>query len=119
MSCFGWNCRGLGNAATVKELRMFAKDVAPSVLCVLETQIHKSTVEGLKCTLGFDNAFAISSTGRSGDLGIYWNNKTSVQILRSWPNCAKRLKNWPEPRRGSWQFSTKLRSKSKKLKSLA
>jgi hypothetical protein len=38
---------------------------------------------------------------------------------RSWPNCANRLKIWPEPRRGSWQYSMKLRSKNKKLKSLA
>jgi hypothetical protein len=40
----------------------------------LETQVHKSRVEGLKSTLGFDNAFAVSSSGRSGGLGIFWNN---------------------------------------------
>ena len=43
MSCLSWNCRGLGNAATVKELRDLAKDVGPTVLCVLETQVHKVT----------------------------------------------------------------------------
>ena len=81
MSCFSWNCRGLGNAATVKELRDFAKSVAPSVLCVLETQVHKARVEGLKGTLGFDNAFAVSSSGRSGGMGIFWNNKIRLEIL--------------------------------------
>lgn len=75
MSCLSWNCRGLGNAATVKELRELAKRVAPTVLCVQETQVHKARVEGLKSTLGFDNSFAVSSNGRSGGLGIFWNNK--------------------------------------------
>jgi len=81
MSCLSWNCRGLGNAATVKELREIAKRFAQSVLCVLETQVHKARVEGLKSTLGYDNAFAVSSSGRSGGLGIFWNNTIKVEIL--------------------------------------
>jgi exonuclease III len=71
----------LGNAATVKELREIVKNFAPTVLCVLETQIHRARVESLKSTLGFDNYFAVSSSGRSGGLGIYWNNKTRVELL--------------------------------------
>jgi exonuclease III len=71
----------LGNAATVKELREFAKQFASTVLCVLETQVHKARVEGLKHFLGYDNAFAVSSSGRSGGLGIFWNNNTRVEIL--------------------------------------
>jgi hypothetical protein len=51
------------------------------VLCVLETQVHKTRVEGLSRTLGYDKAFAVSSSGRSGGLGIYWNNETHIEIL--------------------------------------
>jgi len=50
-------------------------------VCVLETQVHKACVEGLKTTLGFDNAFAVSSSGRSGGLGIFWNNAIKMEIL--------------------------------------
>ena len=71
MSCLSWKCRGLGNTATVKELRDLAKQVALTVLCVLETQVHKARVESLKSTLGYDNSFAVSSSGRSGGLGIF------------------------------------------------
>ena len=71
MSCITWNCRGLGNAATVKELREIAKKFAPTVPCVVENQVHKARVKGLKGTLGYDNAFAVSSSGRSGGLGLY------------------------------------------------
>lgn len=81
MSCISWNCRGLGNAATVKELRDIVKKYAPSVMCVLETQIHITRVEGLKKTLGFDNAFAVSSLVRSGGLGLFWNNEIKIEIL--------------------------------------
>jgi exonuclease III len=51
MSCLSWNCHGLGNAATFKKLRDLAKKFAPSVLCVLETQVHKARVESLKESL--------------------------------------------------------------------
>lgn len=65
----------------MKELRDMAKEYAPTVLCDLETQVHKARVEGLKGTLGFDNAFAISSSGRSGGIGMFWNNEIKVEIL--------------------------------------
>ena len=81
MSCITWNYRGLDNAATVKELREIAKKFAPTVLCVVETQVHKAWVESLKGTLGYDNVFAVSSSGRSGGLGLYWNKNTKVEIL--------------------------------------
>jgi hypothetical protein len=71
----------IGQRYTVKELRELAKKVSPTVLCVLETQVHRARVEGLKGTLGFDNAFAVSSSGRSGGLDIFWNNNTRVELL--------------------------------------
>lgn len=51
------------------------------MLCVLETQVHKARVEGLRSTLGFDNAFSVSSLGRSGGLGLFWNNEIKVELL--------------------------------------
>jgi hypothetical protein len=81
MSCLSWNCRGLGNATTIKELCKFVRDAASTVLCVLKTQVHRSWVEGLKKTLGYGNAFDVSSNSRSGSLGIFWNNNISVSLL--------------------------------------
>jgi exonuclease III len=65
----------------VREVRDLAKDYAPSVLCLLETQIDKKRVEGLARTLGFDNSFAVSSQGRSGGLGLFWNNEINLEVL--------------------------------------
>ena len=82
MNSLCWNCRGLGNAVTVRELRDLARQFAPSVFCVVETQLHKSRVECLNKTLGYDNSFGVSSEGRSGGLGIFWNNDTPLTITK-------------------------------------
>ena len=81
MSTFCWNCRGVGNTATVQELRDFARKLAPTLLCIVETQIGGSRVENLAGTLGYDNAYAVDSEGRSGGIGLFWNNGIKIDIL--------------------------------------
>jgi exonuclease III len=81
MSLFSVNCRGVGNASTVRELKDFVVKFAPSILCIQETQISRTHLEALASTFGFDHAFAIDSDGRSGGLGIYWNNDINIDVL--------------------------------------
>jgi hypothetical protein len=50
-------------------------------LWVVETQVHKTRVVGLSRTLGFDKSFAVSSSGRSGGLGLFWNKEIKIEIL--------------------------------------
>jgi hypothetical protein len=71
----------MGGDATVRELRNLAKDHTPTVMFVLETQLHKTQVDNLARTLGFNRCFAISNSGRSGGLCIFWNNNISVMIF--------------------------------------
>ena len=54
---------------------------APSIFCIVETQINKARVEGLSGSLGFDNGFAIDSSGRSGGIGVFWNNGINLVNL--------------------------------------
>lgn len=68
MKTLCWNCRGIGDPATVKELRDLVRECSPEVLCIVETQLAKNRVEGLAGTLGFDCSFAVASSGRSGGL---------------------------------------------------
>lgn len=58
-------------SSTVRELRTLVQTHAPTVLCVVETQLHRTRVEKLAPSLGFKNGFAVSSIGRSGGLGMY------------------------------------------------
>jgi hypothetical protein len=81
MSILSTNCRGLGGAATVRELRELAKSHSPAILCVVETQLSKKSVDNLSRCLGFDNSFAVSSSGHSGGLGLFWNNEIKNEVL--------------------------------------
>lgn len=81
MSAMCWNCRGAGNAATVNELHDLVKKFAPNLLYIVETQIEGSRVENLAGTLGYDKAYVVDSRGRSGGIGIFWNNEIKVDIL--------------------------------------
>src|SRR4051812_44588538 len=82
MSLLCWNCRGIGKAATVHELRTLARQFSPSILCILETQLEGSRVEQLAEGLCFNKSFAVSSSGRSGGLCIFfWNDEIKVEII--------------------------------------
>jgi hypothetical protein len=39
-------------------------------------------VENLRYTLGFDASYAVSSSGRSGGLGLFWKNDVTVTIQK-------------------------------------
>ena len=65
----------------VRELRDFARKFAPTLLCIVETQLEGSRVEVLAGTLGDDNVYVVSSRGRSGGIGLFWNNAINLEIL--------------------------------------
>ena len=81
MGTFCWNCRGVGNVATVQELRDFTRKLAPTLLCIVETQIEGSRVENLAGTLGYDKSYAVDSRGSSGGLGLFWNKEIKIEVL--------------------------------------
>lgn len=67
--------------ATVRELRELAKEYAPSMLCLVETQLEGSRVENLSDSIGFNKSYSVSSTGRSGGLCLFWNDEIKVEII--------------------------------------
>ena len=81
MNLISWNCRGLGNPATVQEAREFAAKFTPVVLCLIETQISSDRAEALAGSLGFDHSYAIGSLGRSGGIAVYWNDVVEIEVL--------------------------------------
>ena len=81
MNTFCWNYRGAGKPATVREIREFAMKFTPTVLCIVETKISGARVEALASTLGYDQSYAIDSQGRSGGMGMFWNNTIKLEIL--------------------------------------
>ena len=80
MSCISWNCRGLGNPEAVQELRNIVKQELPLLLFVMETKISAKRVESLQHSLGFAGCFAVSSTGLSGGIGLFWSRDVDVEL---------------------------------------
>jgi len=80
MKTLCWNCRGIGDPATVRELRDLVERSSPLILCLVETQLPKNRVEGLRFSLGFDFSFGVSSSGRSGGICIFWKNSLDISI---------------------------------------
>ena len=81
MNIICWNCGGACKAATIRELRDLAKQFAPTMLCIVETQISKARVESLAGTLGFNNSYAVGSSGRSGGIGLFWNDGIKLDVF--------------------------------------
>jgi hypothetical protein len=80
MNALCWNCRGLGNPATVREVRVLTAKFAPAVLCLVETQLQNVRAEILAQSFGYDRSFAVGSSGRSGGLVIYWNDSIKLEV---------------------------------------
>ena len=66
-----WNCRGLSNPKTVREVCELANKFAPAVLCLVETQLDRAHPEFLSMSFGYNKSLAISSSGRRGGLVIF------------------------------------------------
>ena len=75
-----WNCRGIGDPTTVRELRDLVEACAPMVLCIVETQLAKYRVEGLAGSLGFSGRFGVDNAGRSGGLCLFWKSDVDLEI---------------------------------------
>jgi len=48
----------------------------------METHIDKYQVENLRYTLSFDASYAVSSSRRSGWLGLFWKNDVTITIQK-------------------------------------
>ena len=80
MSTLCWNCRGMGNPWSVRQLRRWSNFYAPDIVFLSETMIKKSEAESLKTRFGFQNAFGVSSRGRAGGLCLYWKDDITFSL---------------------------------------
>ncbi|CAM8981011.1 unnamed protein product [Rhodiola kirilowii] len=80
MTALGWNCRGLGGAATVRALRDMVRANNPLVVGLMETKAGKRRMEFVRMEVGFQNGFVMESKGRAGGLALCWRDKIDLRI---------------------------------------
>ncbi|PUZ51225.1 hypothetical protein GQ55_6G164300 [Panicum hallii var. hallii] len=81
MNPLAWNCRGIRNSRTVRELCGFVRSLHPKIVFLCETRASSSRVSNLKWRLGLRNSLAVSSHGLSGGLGLFWDESLDVFLL--------------------------------------
>ena len=68
MSALSWNCRGLGNLRTVRQLREVIASEDPILVFLMETKLSKEEMTKKKYTLGFTEGLVVASNGSKGGL---------------------------------------------------
>jgi hypothetical protein len=80
MIVIAWNCRGLENPCTVRDLCRMMKVKKTNVVFLMETKLGKNKMELIRIKMGFSNLFVVDSVGRSGRLALLWDDATNLSI---------------------------------------
>ncbi|GLT53218.1 hypothetical protein SLA2020_265040 [Shorea laevis] len=75
-----WNCRGLGNPRTVRDLCQMVKDKKPRFLFLMETKIKQHRLQHVRIKLGFEGLMAVDPVGLSGGIALLWRDAREVEI---------------------------------------
>lgn len=78
-----WNCRGVGNRRTVRDLLALARVNHPKLVFLCETRQAAVKVERIKWRLGLRGFRGVDPEGRSGGLGLFWDESLQVTVLEA------------------------------------
>lgn len=81
MNALCWNCRGMGNPSSVRQLRRWSTFYAPDIIFLSDAMLKKNDAEALKNKIGFVNGFGVSSQGRAGGLCLYWKDNVTFSLI--------------------------------------
>jgi ribonuclease HI/exonuclease III len=80
MIIISWNCRGLGNPWTVRDLCRLVREKRPNMVFLMETILPSKRLEKIRVKTGFNHVFGVDCVGRSGGLAILWNDDSLIEI---------------------------------------
>ncbi|XP_019166667.1 PREDICTED: uncharacterized protein LOC109162418 [Ipomoea nil] len=127
MSTISWNCRGLGNPQTVREVVDMVSRKKPDFVYLMETKVDRSHAERLRVKIGFEGLFYVDLVRGGGGLALLWKKNNTARLLSYSKNyvdveVAIRERIWrmtcfygyPQRhrRREAWQLLSGLRDKS-------
>ena len=80
MSCIAWNCRGLRNLHTGRELVKIIQAKDPSIVFLAETMVDDVRLEIVQSKIGFDHHWVVPREGRGGGLVLFWKATINLTI---------------------------------------
>ena len=81
MRIISWNCRGLGNAPTVRQGKQIAQFWKPDFFFLLETCLIEGRGKFFLSNWGFKGSSEVLREGLSGGLLLGWTQDWDVSIL--------------------------------------
>ena len=83
MNCLVWNCRGLGNPRTVRELGDLIRAKDSFVVFVAETRTNEARLNQILRDINFDNKWVVPREGHGGGLTLFWKSSVNLVIKDS------------------------------------
>ena len=83
MSCLAWNCCGLGNLCTRRELVDIIWAKAPSVFFLAKTLTNNARLELVQRNIDFDHRWVVPREGKSEGLVSFWKSMVNLKIKSS------------------------------------
>ena len=80
MSCLAWNCHGLRNLRTRRELEELIRAKDPSIVFLAETLTEEARLEFIQNSINFDHQWVVPKVGHSGGLVLYWRSLINLTI---------------------------------------
>ncbi|XP_019158575.1 PREDICTED: uncharacterized protein LOC109155346 [Ipomoea nil] len=81
MSTLSWNCRGLGNPRTVREIEGMVSRKKPDFVYLMETKVGKDNAERLRVKLGFEGLFYVNPVRMGGGLALLWRKNNTARLI--------------------------------------
>lgn len=80
MKLLSWNCQGLGNPLTVRELKAMVAQEKPDVLFLMETKNREELLCRIQRRLRFPSSVIENPIGMVGGLAVFWNEKITLTV---------------------------------------
>ncbi|XP_017604816.1 uncharacterized protein LOC108451662 [Gossypium arboreum] len=75
-----WNCRGVGNPATVRDLKQLLVANDPNIIFFCETKINANKFDSIRRKCRMEGCLAVKVEGKSGRLVMMWKDSKMVEI---------------------------------------
>ncbi|XP_057770800.1 uncharacterized protein LOC130990594 [Salvia miltiorrhiza] len=90
MNCLLWNCRGLENQSTIRQLVWLVKQKRPDLVFLMETKLFMEEWNSILVSVGLENSFVVEcdhlAVGRRGGLCLLWSENVDVHVKSSSPH---------------------------------
>ena len=103
MSLLVWNCCGLKNPRTVKELGDYIRAKDPTVVFLTETWADSARLDQVLRNFDFRNKWSVESGNRGGGLILLWKEGIKITVEDSLKYCIDVLVEKNTPR--EWRFT--------------